>query len=305
MCNERYINPFTDFGFKLLFGTPANKEFLITFLNSLFDNNPHIVDISYNNTEIFGPSPDDRKAVYDLYCETSDGTHIIVEMQNAYQRYFLDRTIFYSSFPMQAVAKRGEWDYRLPPIYTISFLNFNMPDYVGDPNYKHVVRLMDERTHKVFFDKLTYIYLEMPKFNKDENDLNGYAECWLYIIKNLVLLNERPAAFRDKVFERFFRVAEIARFTPEERAAYETSLKNMRDYNNTVRDAEDLGMQKGMQKGMQEGMQKGMQKGMTKGIEVGRVEEKKLIAHNLKNLNVPIDKIIESTGLSESEIIDL
>lgn len=203
MCNERYVNPFTDFGFKLLFGTPANKEFLIAFLNSLLESEEEIVDISYNNTEIFGKTPDDRKAVYDLYCETTSGSHIIVEMQNAYQRYFLDRTIYYSSFPMQAAAKRGEWDYRLPPIYTVSFLNFNIGDFATDPNFKHVVRLMDVDTKRVFYNKLTYIYLEMPKFDKGVDDLHGYADCWLYVIKNLALLNERPKELREKVFERF------------------------------------------------------------------------------------------------------
>ena len=301
MCTERYVNPFTDFGFKLLFGTPTNKEFLIMFLNSLFEGQHKIVDISYNNTEVFGKSADDRKAVYDLYCETDDGMHIIVEMQNAYQRYFLDRTVYYSSFPMKAVAKRGEWDYRLPPIYTVSFLNFNMGDYIGDPNYKHVVRLMDTRTGRVFFDKLTYIYLEMPKFDKEIDDLSGYADCWLYIIKNLVKLNERPAAFRDKVFEKFFKVAEIAQFTPEQRSAYEASLKNMRDYNNTVRDAEEKGMRKGLQRGRAEGLEQGLQQGKAQGARDKAIE----IARRLKMLGLPVSEIAESTGLPESEILNI
>ncbi|MDE6650153.1 MAG: Rpn family recombination-promoting nuclease/putative transposase, partial [Muribaculaceae bacterium] len=128
MCTEKYVYPFTDFGFKLLFGSAENREFLISFLNSLLGRDDEIVEITYRNTEMFGISADDRKAVYDIYCETSSGDHLIVEMQNAYQRYFLDRTIFYSSFPMQEAAKKGDWDYRLPSIYTVSFTNFAMPD---------------------------------------------------------------------------------------------------------------------------------------------------------------------------------
>lgn len=293
MCTERYVNPFTDFGFKLLFGTPANKEFMIAFLNSLFEDKHHIVDISYNNTEIFGKSANDRKAIYDLYCETSDGSHIIVEMQNAYQRFFLDRSVYYSSFPMQAMARKGDWDYRLPPIYMVSFLNFNMDQFVGDSDYKHVVQLTDQKTHQVVFDKLTYIYLEMPKFDKSIDDLHGFADCWLYIIKNLVKLDERPQRFRDKVFERFFHVAEIARFTPQERASYESSLKIMRDYNNTVRDAEYLGIKKGKAEGRAEGIEEGA---MSKAIE---------IAINLKNSGMPVDRIADITGLTEKQIITL
>lgn len=267
MCTERYINPFTDFGFKLLFGTPANKEFLIQILNSLFEGEHEITDISYNNTEIFGKSPDDRKAVYDLYCTTSTGDHIIVEMQNAYQRHFLDRTIFYSTFPIQAVAEKGVWDYKLPPIYTIAFLNFNMPQYVEVPKFKHVMRLMDVDTKQVFYDKLTYMYIELPKFNKDIDDLHQFSDFWIYLLKNLMLLNERPARFREKVFERFFRVAEIARFTPEERLAYEISLKNLRDYNNTIRTSEEVGIEKGIGMGIGMGIEKGIGIGIEKGIK--------------------------------------
>lgn len=301
MCTERYVNPFTDFGFKLLFGTPTNKDFLIGFLNSILDCNPPIIDISYNNTEVFGKTPDDRKAVYDLYCETSDGSHIIVEMQNAYQRYFMDRTIYYSSFPMQAAAKRGEWNYQLPRIYTIAFLNFKMDEYTGDPEYKHVIQLIDVNTHKVFFDKLTYVYLEMPKFNKEVVDLKGYADCWLYVIKNLALLDEKPAALRDKVFERFFHEAEIARFSPEDRIAYETSLKIMRDYNNTVKSAE----YKGIVKGRAEGRAEGMAEGIAKGIAEGEKKKALEIALRMKQRGFTAKEIAEDTGLSESDITQL
>lgn len=301
MCTEKYINPFTDFGFKLLFGTPANKEFLIDFLNSLFEGEEKIVDISYNNTEIFGKAPDDRKAIFDLYCLTDTGSHIIVEMQNAYQRYFLDRTIYYSSFPIQAVAKKGVWNYELPPIYTIAFLNFCMDDYVGDPNFKHTVKLMDTETKSVFYDKLTYIYLEMPKFNKTINNLNGYADCWLFVIKNLDLLNEKPKELRGKVFERFFREAEIANFQPEERVAYEASLKNMRDYLNTLKSAEE----KGEEKGLEKGFEKGVEQGIEIGIEQGAKEKALLIASNLKSFGMPALEIMKATGLTEEEIESL
>ena len=294
MCTERYIDPFTDFGFKLLFGTPANKEFLIMILNALFDGREVVKDISYNNTEMFGMTPDDRRAVYDLYCLTEDGTHIIVECQNAYQKYYLDRTVFYSSFPMQAVARKGEWNYDLPRIYTISFLNFTMPQYATDPHYKHVMQLCDVRTGEVFFDKLTYIYLEMPKFNKEVDDLHGYEDWWLYVIKNMVRLNEKPARLQDKIFERFFREAEIARFSPAKRAAYEASLKNMRDYTNTIVSAEEKGYHRGVEEGREEGREEG--------LEEGARQKALAIARCLLEQGVSVRTIATSTGLSETEI---
>lgn len=301
MCKERYVSPFTDFGFKLLFGTPANKEFLIQLLNALLDTPVPIVNISYNNTEVFGKPPDDRKAVYDLYCTTADSSHIIVEMQNAYQRYFLDRTVYYSSFAMQAAAKKGQWDYRLPPIYTVAFLNFCMDEYADTPAYKHVSKLMDTETNRVFYDKLTYIYIEMPKFDKDIDDLQGHAETWLYIIKNLALLDDKPSVLRGKVFERFFREAEIARFSPEKRLAYETSLKIMRDYNNTVTSAE----WKGEVKGRAEGLAEGRAEGRAEGIAEGMDRAKEDIARKLISLGLSDSDIIAATGLSKEEITKL
>lgn len=309
MCTERYVDPFTDFGFKLLFGTPANKEFLIQILNALLMGREVITDISYNNSELFGKSADDRKAVFDLYCTTTDGSHIIVECQNAYQRYFMDRTVYYSSFPMQAIARKGDWDYKLPRIYTIAFLNFTMPAFADSADYMHTVQLCDVDTREVFFDKLTYIYLELPKFNKEINDLSGYADAWLYVIRNLVQLEEKPSALREKVFERFFRVAEIARFSPEERAAYEASLKQMRDYRNTIISAEEKGYDRGIEEGREEGRMEGIAQGREEGIAQGREEgstEKALeIARNLLRTGISPKDIAAATGLSEETILSI
>ena len=217
------------------------------------------------------------------------------------QRFFLDRTVYYSSFPMQAVAKKGEWNYKLPKIYTISFLNFVMSEYADDPHYKHVVRLCDTRTGKVFFDKLTFIYLEMPKFNKGVEELNGYADWWLYIIRNMVRLNEMPTELRDKIFVKFFKTAEIAKFTPEQRMAYEVSLKNMRDYNNTIVSAEEKGFDRGIQQGIAEGREEGRAEGRAEGMAEGI----RKMARKMLEAGIPNDTIMSTTGLSASEINEI
>ena len=98
--NTKYINPFTDFGFKKIFGEEASKPLLIDFLNSLLPESK-IVDLTLKDKERLGKSEGDRKAVYDIYCQNVDGERIIVELQKAKQKYFKDRTIYYSSFPIQ------------------------------------------------------------------------------------------------------------------------------------------------------------------------------------------------------------
>jgi predicted transposase/invertase (TIGR01784 family) len=96
---------------------------------------------------------------------------------------------------------------------------------------------MDTQTKKVFFDKLTYIYLEMPKFNKTEDELETMFDKWLFVLRNLSRLFERPKALQEKIFTKLFEQAEIARFSPEERRGYEDSVKVYRDINNAINTA--------------------------------------------------------------------
>ena len=236
---ERYINPYTDFGFKKLFGTEMNKDLLISFLNALFMGHKNIKEVKYLPTEHFGAYGDSRRAIFDVYCEDQNGGKFIVEMQNVYQQFFKDRSVFYSTFPIQEQAKVGaEWDFNLKDVYTVGILNFEFRDdeYSKDC-YHHEVKLMDTATKKVFYDKLTYIYLEMPKFNKTEDELETMFDKWLFVLRNLSRLFERPKALQEKVFTKLFEQAEIARFPPEERRAYEDSVKAYRDINNAINTA--------------------------------------------------------------------
>jgi predicted transposase/invertase (TIGR01784 family) len=233
---ERYINFFTDFGFKRLFGSEPTKACLIDFLNSLLDGlESPIKELSFRNTEHLGASELDRKAIFDLYCESESGEKFIIELQKAKQKYFKDRSLFYSTFPIQEQAARGEWDFRLKAVYTIGILDFEFDDDKADPEkYLYNVKLSDVETHRVFHDKLSFIYIEMPKFNKTLAELSSHQDKWLYALKNLTLLKNVPDGFRDEVFRSFFKAAEVAKLKPVERNAYEQSLKYYRDMKNVI-----------------------------------------------------------------------
>ena len=225
---DRYVNPYTDFGFKLLFGTDMNKELLISFLNSLLHGREVIKDVTYLNAEHLGTQEYDRKAVFDVYCENEQGEKFLVEMQKGEQQFFKDRSVFYSTFPIREQAKRGNWDYELKAVYTVGILNFVFDDK-DDEYFHHEVKLMDIYTKEVFYDKLTFVYLEMPKFNKREDELVTMFDKWLFVLRNLASLLERPAALQERVFTRLFEAAEIAKFSKRELCEYEDSLKTYRD----------------------------------------------------------------------------
>ena len=280
----RYINPFTDFGFKRLFGTEMNKELLISFLNSLLHNQEEITDIRYRNTEQLGSGIMDRKAVFDVYCQNTAGEYFIVEMQKAEQDYFKDRSVFYATFPIRDQAQQGSnWDFKLKGVYTVGILDFVFPDDEYAPDcMHHEVKLMDVEDKHVFYDKLTFVYLEMPKFNKTEDQLETMMDKWLYVLRNLSKLMERPAALQERVFNRLFEQAEIARFSKNELFDYEESLKVYRDLFNVVDTAEG----------------KGYAKGKAEGILKNKLE----MAVRMKKEGLDSSLISKITGLSIEEI---
>ena len=276
---ERYISLLTASGFKRIFGTKPNKDLLIDFLNSLFNGEQVVKDVTFLNSEHVGDVHTDRKAIFDVYCENEKGEKFIVEMQNAYQTYFKDRSLYYATFPIREQAQKGEgWNYKLKHVYIVALLNYDMSDPAfSDDTINHDIGLLDKQTHRVFNDKLTFKYVEISKFNKRIEELKTNYDKWLFVLQNLSRLDCQPEYLKTAVFNRLFAEAEIAKFTRAELREYEDSLKAYRDIKNSLDSAEEKGERK-------------------KAIE---------IAKNLLEMGMPIDNIMKATGLSLEEIAKL
>jgi len=281
---ERYINPFTDFGFKKLFGEEPNKDLLLDFLNVLLkEEQGEIKDLTYLKSEHLGTGELDRKAIFDLYCENEKGEKFIVELQKTKQNFFKDRTIYYSTFPIREQAKRADWNYELKAVYTIAILDFVFEEDKQDTNkFRYDIKLTDTETKEVFYNKLTFIYLEMPKFNKTIEELETKFDKWLYVIRNLNRLDKKPDKLRELVFEKLFETAEIAKFTPDQVRSYEDSLKYYRDMKNSLDTAREEGLLEGIEKGIE--------------------KEKLEVAKNALKMGLSVDDIILLTGLSRQDI---
>ena len=266
MCiTSKYINPFTDYGFKKLFGEESSKPQLISFINAFLelDNKPKIVDLKFYNLEKLGISKKDRKTVFDIYCIDEEGKHILVELQRAEQTYFKDRMIYYSSILIQEQGIKGSyfdyknlnkknepkkvtWDYRLDEVYCIGILDFEFKNSSSPNDYLHYVKLKDQN-NEVFYDKLNYIFVEMPKFNKKENELVTYLDKWFFFLKNLDSLEQIPKIFKgDKIIKEAFKKAEFINMSKEEQSIYLASLKEYRDWYAVLDTAEKKGIQKGL-----------------------------------------------------------
>ena len=263
MVEDKYINPFTDFGFKKLFGEEANKDLLIDFLNSLLykEHKHKIKDLIFKKSEQLGSTEMNRKAIFDLYCEDEIGQKFIVELQKAEQKFFKDRTVYYSTFPIQEQAKRGDWDYKLNPVYCIGILDFSFEEDKDFPDkYLYEVELTERITKKLFYDKLLYVYIEIPKFNKKENELQSNVDKWLYFLKYLSKFDEIPESLQTEMFIKAFEISEIAKFNEEQKFAYEESMKYYRDLKNVIDTSEELGFEKGVVKGKIQGKIEGEEK---------------------------------------------
>jgi predicted transposase/invertase (TIGR01784 family) len=267
---ERYIDPFTDFGFKKLFGEECNKDLLLDFLNELLHKEEgRIVSLSYLKSEKLGFSENSRKAIFDLYCENEKGEKFIVELQKAKQDFFKDRTLFYSTFPITEQAPSGDWNFELKSVYTIAILNFVFDEDKNDPlKYRYDVMLSDIETHEVFYDKLTFIYLEMPKFTKEIDELDTRFEKWMYVIKNLKRLDEIPNTLRERIFEKMFAAAEVAKLTHIEYVSYVDSVNAYRDWNNCMNTA----IREGTEKAVAKVVEKAVAEAVAKATEDAKVE---------------------------------
>ncbi|ANQ47965.1 PD-(D/E)XK nuclease family transposase [Flammeovirga sp. MY04] len=292
---SKYIHPFTDFGFKKIFGEEANKDLLIDFLNQLLPIKDQIKTLNYKTTEHLPNNITDRKAVFDLYCENEKGEKFIVELQRMRQRYFKDRSIYYSTFPIQEQAIKGNierqaWDYQLKSVYVISLMDFSFDNHFD--LLRHV-KLMETSTKEIFYEKLTYVYLEMPKFKKNENELVTHFDKWLYLLNNLNSFLEQPKVFQEAIFRRVFKIAEYTGLMKEDKKLYHDSLKTYRDYMNTLDYLQEESFNDGFKKGNKEGLEEGKK---TKAIEV---------AKNALKMGLSKEQVSKLSGLSIEEVATL
>ena len=276
----KFINPFTDMGFKLIFGQEVSKPILIEFLNSLLKGERQIRDLKFLDKEQMRTTDEDRSLIYDIYCEQENGEHIIVEMQNRSQPYFKNRSVFYASRAIVEQGKRGaDWNYEYKAVYVIAFLNFERKDI--SEHFRCDVALMDLEKKTPFSDKIRLVYLQLPLFKKEPDDCQNTFERIIYVLKNMDILERMPWLAKDAVFQRLASIAEVAALSKEERWQYEESLRKYRD---------TISVMEGQ---YQEGMEK------------GRTEERIEIAKNLKKMGLPVADIMKGTGLSRKEIDSL
>ncbi len=289
----RFINPFTDVGFKRIFGQEVSKDLLVDFLNALLEGERRVKNITFLDKELVPIHAEDRAVIYDIYCTDEDGEQFIVEMQNRGQANFRERALYYLS---QAISRQGEkgtaWDFDLKAVYGVFFMNFRLKDSAR--KLRTDVVLADRDTHEVFTSKMRYIFLELPSFTKEENECETDFERWIYVLKNMETLQRLPFKARSAVFKKLEEIVDIASLSKEERMMYDESIKVYRDKLATLMYAR--------QEGLEEGIEKGLKKGREEGLEEGIEKERLKNARGMKLLGLSAKDIAKVTGLTEAEV---
>ena len=268
---------------------------LIDFLNELLKQRGgrQISKLTYTNNERLGNTNQDRKAVFDLYCESESGEKFIIELQKVRQQFFKDRSLFYSTFAIQEQALKGQdWDFRLTDVYTIGIMDFSFDD-TRPEQFQHTVKLVELATQEIFYDKLTFIYLEMAKFNKTEAELVTHFDKWLYLLKNLHRFWDIPTVLQERIFRKAFQIAEVSNLNKEEMNAYEADLKYRRDWKNAM----DFAVKEASEKAAKEAAKEAAAK-----AKAEAKAEKQAIARALKSAGVSSAIVAQSTGLTIDEI---
>lgn len=232
----KYINPYTDFGFKKLFGEEGNKDLLIDFLNQLLPSQHQIANLAFRNPENIPDLSIERKAIFDIHCEAITGESFIVEMQKAKVKYFKDRSLFYVTFPIRDQAQKGDWDFKLSPIYFVAILDFEYDELEEKRKFRRDVKLKDQ-DGDAFFQKLQFRFLQMPLFTKKEDELETRFDKWCFFLKNLEHFDDIPAILNETIFQKAFQTAELAALSADQRDQYEQSLLQYRDLKSVLETA--------------------------------------------------------------------
>ncbi len=292
----KFINPFTDIGFKHIFGREISKDVLIAFLNDLLVGERHIADISFMDKEDMPEMANGRVVIFDILCRETNGAYFIIEMQNQYQDFFLDRSLYYlcRSVTRQGI-KGKDWEYEIFPVYGIYFLNFIIPPFVS---FRTDVILADRATGEAVNKKFRQIYLSMPYFTLEQDECKTDFERWIYILKHMDTFDRMPFNAQKAVFDKLLDIADVSKLNEKERARYDEALKIYRDYYGTINSAKRQGRKEGEEKGRAEGLAEGE----AKGIEKGKMEGLLTAAHGMKDLGIPIENIAKVTGLTPEEI---
>jgi predicted transposase/invertase (TIGR01784 family) len=304
----QFADPKNDFAFKKIFGNENHKEILISFLNSILDfkDNQTIVDLTLKNPYQLPDIKELKETILDIKAKNKNNEEFIIEMQKKDLGDFTKRSLYYTSKayiqqlpkPKQTTDNKKIDFNQLKKVYYIAIVNFTIFDNI---NYISRHLIINQETTKQDLKDFEFTFIELPKFNKELNEINSIADKWIYFIKNANNLTIMPKEFQKVPFTTAFDIATQITWSQDELEVYDYVMMKEMEEVSALNTAEEKGIRKGKEIGIKEGKELGKKEGLKEGKELGVKEAKIEIAKNL--LDVLDSKTISlKTGLSIKEI---
>jgi len=294
----QFVDVTTDIAFKKVFGSEQHKDILIGFLNAVLDLQG---DRSIREVTLKNPwqAPDIailKETILDIKAVDNRGVSFIVEMQVEKKYSFRKRAQYYTAKAYTGQIDKGEDYPKLGQVIFIGILDFSCFDGENCLT-RHLI--LNQDTHKQELKDLEFNFIELPKFDKSEEQLDGIVEKWIYFIKNaggLTMIPKSAEAIPE--LNNAYTQAALFSWTKDELDVYE--YWRMEETSDRYKLLEEY--EKGIEQGIELGIEKGIEKGIDQGIEIGEKKNRSEIARKMMQKGIAIDDVMEITGLSREEI---
>ncbi len=279
----------TDFAFKKVFGSEGSKDLLISFLNSVieFDQQQTITDVTIVDPYSIPLLKGMKDTFVDVKAELSDNTKVIIEMQVLNHEGFEKRVLYNAAKNYSLQLKKGDPYHLLNPVIALTITDFIL--FKNTDELINNFKLLEKNQFIQYSDDIELIFIELPKFHKTEAELSSIQDKWLYFIKNAGNLDYIPKNL-DQELEKAFNIANEANLSEEELELQHKKKDFIYIQKSSIEFATKTGMEQGLEKGLQQGLEQGEWNKTLKIIE------------NANRMGLPLQVIIELTGLDEEKI---
>ena len=186
---------------------------------------------------------------------------------------------------MEVISSETAILYQFVPVYVVCIMNF-MPKEHEVTKFRTDVALREKSSASMFSDKLRFIYLSLPFFDKSEEECETGFEKWIYVLKYMEVLERLPFTAQKKIFDHLAKLADVRCLSSEEQEKYDESIKAADDYYGVLMSYYMNGIDEGVAKGEARGSHH-------KSLEIA----KKMMAKGMDE-----NTIMEITGLTQEEI---
>jgi predicted transposase/invertase (TIGR01784 family) len=292
----KFLDVKTDFAFKKVFGSDGSKDLLISFLNSVvdFDNQQTITDLTIVDPYSIPLLKGMKDTYVDVKAVLSDNTRVIIEMQILNHEGFEKRVLYNAAKNYSLQLKKGDAYHLLNPVIALTITDFIL--FKNSDELINRFKLLEKKQFIQYSDDIELIFIELPKYNKTEQELLSIQDKWLYFIKNADHLDYIPKNVNQEL-QKAFNIANEANLSEEE---LELQHKK-KEWIYIQKSSIELATKTGLQQGLEQGLEKGLEQG----LEQGEWNEKIKIIENADRIGLPMQTMIELTGLDEEKIRSL